>query len=237
MRSPNSILTVSSIKMNQAHADCRVARNAMSRAAVPSVRSRPSSTSTSNRPGLVVRPVTATRVAWISAPALIPRSAAVPRTAASTCGLVERLERAQAPRPAPSTWPASPGTDKCFSTASGSYSTGSRKKRPRLLDEIGEPLRARTQQLEQPLRTHASSATTGCASRPARREQRPDGRRAARSSAAAPMYWPFIQSSFSVLNTALPPLMPSSEKLSISSRASTSARGRRPATSRAAPGS
>ena len=32
------------------------------------------------------------------------------------------------------------------------------------------------------------------------------------------MYCPFIQSSFSVLNTALPPLMPSSEKLSISSR-------------------
>ena len=31
------------------------------------------------------------------------------------------------------------------------------------------------------------------------------------------MYCPFIQSSFSVLNTALPPLMPSSVKLSISS--------------------
>ena len=31
------------------------------------------------------------------------------------------------------------------------------------------------------------------------------------------MYWPFIQSSFSVLNTAFPPLMPSREKLAMSS--------------------
>ena len=31
------------------------------------------------------------------------------------------------------------------------------------------------------------------------------------------MYWPFIQSSFSVLKTALPPLIASSEKASINS--------------------
>ena len=51
------------------------------------------------------------------------------------------------------------------------------------------------------------------------------------------MYCPFIQSSFSVLNTALPPLMPSSENAADQLVHATSARGRLRATSRGAPGS
>ena len=47
------------------------------------VRSRPRSASTSNRPGLAVRPVTATRTAWIKVAAFTPVASATVRTAAS----------------------------------------------------------------------------------------------------------------------------------------------------------
>ena len=66
-------------------------------------------------------------------------------------------------------------------------------------------------------RTCAGSATSGATRRGRLSTNR--GRTAAASSSTGirPMYWPFIQSSFSVLKTALPPLIPSSEKASISS--------------------
>ena len=168
-------------------------------------------------------------------PALMPRSAADPRTAASTCGSSKgstvpqrRGQRGHMPgqiraptgasRPPPArTRPYPPGT-----AAPGRRSRSAASRAAAAARAVDE-----------------SQASAGSRRRPAAPRSTSSGRtaRASSSIGSRAMYCPFIQSSFSVLNTALPPLMPSSEKLLDQLRRSTSARGRRPATSRAARGS
>ena len=82
--------------------------------AAATVVSRPSSSSTSNRPGLAARPVTATRVAWIRAAAF---STSLGRERAQR--LLERVAVKGSSRSKPSassaeTAPRSSGFDRCF---------------------------------------------------------------------------------------------------------------------------
>ena len=109
-----------------------------------------------------------------------------------------------------------------------------REERPRQLHEVGQALRTRTQQIEETMR-HSPRLMRQRQTRP--RAKNGSTARASSSTGIRAMYCPFIQSSFSVSNTAFPPLMPSSEKRSIELVQPTSARDRRPATTRAAPGS
>ena len=100
----------------------RVARNVSRAFRREMVSSRPRSTIISKRPGLTVRPVNATRTAWIRLPGLMPRSAAAARTVISTCGSSNGLVAASAAVSAPR-WPAVSAEAKCFSRAASSYVT------------------------------------------------------------------------------------------------------------------
>ena len=131
--------------------------------------------------------------------------------------LGERLDRRAAPRRAPRCARRVRARDEMLLDGRGLVCHRLAQQRLGLLDEVREPFRARAQQFQQPSEGVARSATSGMRRR-ARRRRAAAARRAASSRRVIrPMYWPFIQSSFSVLNTALPPLMPSSAKLSISS--------------------
>ena len=175
-------------------------------------------------------PVTATRVAWMSIPALMPCSAAVPRTAASTCGSskgsVARNVAASA-----STCEPSPALPKCFSIASASYSTVSeRNGRARSTKSVSRFARGRS--------TSSSRWTQGVGyPHPERRllkERCDSGRQALRREArdvlaVHPVELLRVEDRIAAADTL--------ERKRRRAHPSTSARDRPRATSRAAPGS
>ena len=145
----------------------------------------------------------------------MPRAVAVPRTAASTCASsngTRRRERVHERRDVAGEVGRRPGASRPLLPRTA--------RRPPRADDLAR--RSRSVVSLAGAAAPAAARMRPCpgpvASRRARLSSN-NGRTIAMRSAPGirAMYCPFIQSSFSVLNTALPPLMPSSAKLPISS--------------------
>ena len=126
------------------------------------------------------------------------------------------------------------GTFRCFVDGVRFVLDRFRQERPCLLDEVGEPFRARPQQLEQP-----QQPLVGRACRPAISPSRTSSGTTAAASCSSgmrAMYCPFIQSSFVGVEDRVAAADAFEREAVDQLRRATSSRGRRRATSRAARG-